>query len=365
MKISINQSTLSETLSVVQKGVSPRSTLPVLAGIYMETKGDQVVFQSTDLELSIRCAVPALVEEPGSTVLPGKILGDIVKNLSDAAVHIQTDDYGAVITCDQSSFSIKCMDPVDFPLFPSLQEEQSVILPFDDFSRMAKKVIRVASKDETRAILTGVLIEVAGGTMRMVATDSYRLAVAEASCPAPEKDFSAVLSGSFIADLASLARTGDDIRIGLAENQIVASYGETTFVNRRIEGNYPNYRQLLPNTCATICTVDRQALLAGVRRASLLGKSGVRVRFAVDSLTHTIQLSSNSQDVGSTQETVRCQVEGSDIEIGFNSYYVSEGLAAMDSSEVTFELQAPVKPGIFRATGEEKYLYLVMPVKMN
>ena len=365
MKVSINQSALSETLSIVQKGVSARSTLPILAGIYIETQGEELVFQSTDLELSIRCAIPALVEEAGRAVIPGKILGDIVKNLPDAAVHIQTDDVQAMIACDQSSFSIRCMDPIDFPLFPSLQEDQSVQLPFDDFARMAKKVFRVVSKDETRAILTGVLLEVAGGTMRMVATDSYRLAVAESPCPVSESDFSAVLAGSFIADLAALPRTGGDIRIGLAENQVVVSYGETTFVNRRIEGNYPNYRQLLPASSSTVCTVDRQMLLAAVRRASLLGKSGSRIRFAIDSVTHTIQLSSTTQEVGSTQETVRCQVEGSDIEIGFNSYYVSEGLAAMESSEITFELQASVKPGIFRGTGEENYLYLIMPVKMN
>ena len=365
MKVSINQTTLSETLSIVQKGVSPRTTLPILAGIFIETQGDQVVFQSTDLELSIKCAVPALVEEQGRAVIPGKILTDIVKSLPDAAVHMQIDDSGAVIACDQSSFSVRCMDPVDFPLFPSLQEDQSVSLPFEDFARMAKKVFRMVSKDETRAILTGVLLEVVGATMKMVATDSYRLAVAEAACPVVENDFSAVLAGSFIADLANLPRTGEDIRIGLADNQVIVSYGGTTFVNRRIEGNYPNYRQLLPASCTTICTVDRQALLAGVKRASLLGKSGSRVRFSVDSVTHTIQLSSTTQEVGSTQETVRCQVEGPDIEIGFNSYYVSEGLSAMDSSEVTFELQAPVKPGIFRGTGDENYLYLIMPVKMN
>ena len=364
MKVSINQSSLSEVLSVVQKGVSPRSTLPILAGIYMETVGEQVVFQSTDLELSIRCSIPALVEEAGRIVLPGKLISDIVKNLPDAAVHIQADENGAIIACDQSSFSIKCMDPVDFPLFPSVQEEQSVQMPFEVFSDMAKKVYRVVSKDETRAILTGVLLEIGSGCMRMVATDSYRLAVAE-SVYEGDVDFSAVIAGSFIADLAGLPRTGGDIRLGLAENQIVVSYGDTTFVNRRIEGNYPNYRQLLPSSCETKCTVNRQELLAGIRRASLLGKSGTQIRMSIDTPSNTIQITSTAQDIGSTQETVRCQVEGTDISIGFNSYYVSEGLSAMESDEVTFEVQASVKPGVFRGTGEENYLYLAMPVKLS
>ena len=365
MKVSISQSTLSEVLSVVQKGISARSTMPILAGIFMETRGDQVVFQSTNLELSVRCGVSALVEEPGRIVLPGKVIVDIVKSLPDAAVHISADDQGAVITCDRSSFSIRCMDPVDFPLFPSYQEEQSIRMPFEAFSTMAKKVFRVVSKDETRAILTGVLIEVQDGRIRMVATDSYRLAVAEAAYEGAAEGFKAVISGSFIADLAGLPHTGEDIILALAENQVIVTYGDTTFVNRRIEGNYPNYRQLLPNSYAMKATVNRQDLLGAVRRAALLGKSGAQVRLTVDNVSNVMQLTSNTQDVGSAQETVRCEVEGDGLEIGFNSYYVAEGLSAMSSENITFEAQAPVKPGIFRSSEEENYLYLVMPVKMN
>ena len=363
MKLSINQSELLNALSIVQKGLSGRSTLPVLAGIYVEATGDEVCFQTTDLELSIQYRTTALVEDEGAAVLPGKLIVDIVKNLPDAAVHIEATDTAAIISCDSSSFSIKCLNPADFPGFPEVVPEKQISIPFEAFSAMARKVSRVVSKDESRAILTGVLISVENGVFKMVATDSYRLGVAEASIESAASDFSAVLAGGFVSDLAGLPKTGEDISLALAENQIIVSYAGTVFVNRRIEGKYPNYKQLIPATYETRCVVDRAALAGAVKRASLLEHSGSQVRFSINVASQTIQLTT-SQDVGSTQEIVRASIEGSDVEIGFNSFYVSEGINAMGSSEVALEIQGPLKPGIMRGCGDENYLYLVMPVRI-
>ena len=327
MKFSINQSELLNALSIVQKGVSTRSTLPVLSGIYVEARGDEICLQTTDLELSIQFTATALVEEEGKTVFPGKLIVDIVKNLPDAAVHIEAAEDAAVISCDSSSFSIKCLSAEDFPGFPQVTPEQQITIPFEAFSAMARKVCRVVSKDESRAILTGVL------------------------------------AGGFVADLAGLPKTGEAISLALAENQIIVSYAGTVFVNRRIEGKYPNYKQLIPASYETRCLVDRNALLAAVRRASLLEHNRSQVRFSVNAPSQTIQLTT-SQDVGSTQEIVKAQVEGADVEIGFNSFYVVEGLSAMESSEVSLEIHGSLKPGILKGAPEENYLYLVMPVRL-
>lgn len=363
MRFSINQSEFLNALSIVQKGLSARSTLPVLSGIYVEASGDEVCFQTTDLELSIQFTSAALVEEEGRTVFPGKLMVDIVKNLPDAAVHVEASDDAAIISCDSSSFSIKCLNAEDFPGFPQVVPEQQITIPFGSFSAMARKVCRVVSKDESRAILTGVLIEVEDNMLKMVATDSYRLAVTETPLEGTNIEFSAVLAGSFVADLAGLPKTGESISLALAENQIIATYGGTVFVNRRIEGKYPNYKQLIPPSYETRCTADRNALLAAVRRASLLDHNRSQVRFSINVSSQTIQLTT-SQDVGSTQEIVKAQIEGADVEIGFNSYYVVEGLAAMESSEVALEVQGPLKPGIMKGSPEENYLYLVMPVRL-
>lgn len=362
MKFSINQSELLNALTIVQKGISPRATLPVLAGVFIQTRGDEVCFQTTDLEMSVQYTAASLVEEEGSIVLPGKLFIDIVKNLPDAAVHIEATTEGAMISCESTSFSIRSMDPSDFPGFPQVAPEQQISVPFDKFASMARKVCRVVSKDESRMILTGVLISVEEGTLKMVATDSYRLAVTECPLDGQVEDFSAVLSGSFVSDIAGLPKSGEGISLAVAENQAIVSYGGTVFVNRRIEGKYPNYKQLIPATCDTKCLISRSAMSAAVKRASLLNTAGSHVRFSVNVPSQTIQLTT-TQDVGSTQEIVKAQIEGDDVEIGFNGNYVIEGLNAMDSGEVSLELQGGMKPGIMKGV-DENYLYLVMPVRI-
>lgn len=365
MKFSINQSELQNALAVVLKGIATRSTLPILSGIYLDARGDSLTLQATDLELSIQYTVPALVEEEGRSVVPGKLFSDIVKNLPDAAVHVAAADDAAVITCDAASFSIKVLNADDFPGFPHVDVQQELSIPFSQFAAMVKRVARVVSKDESRAILTGVLITFAGSVLKMVATDSYRLAVTEAQLDEPAAEgFEAVISGSFLQELASLPRTEDALKIALAENQIVVTYRDTVFINRRIEGNFPNYNQLLPDSYATRVGLKVDHLVAGVKRASILGQSTSPVRFAIDAASQTVQLSSSAQDVGSAQEMIAAAVEGESVEIAFNYAYVLDGLASMSTEDVYLEVQSGLKPGIFRAGEGERFLFLVMPVRI-
>lgn len=366
MKFSINQSEIERALSTVMKGVSTRSTLPVLSGILVSAKGDEVVFQSTDLELSIQYSVVALVEEEGSAVLPGKLFSDIVKSLPDAAVTLEADDTSANVTCSSSAFSIKTLNPDDFPSFPHVDVSQTVEVPFMTFSSMVRKVARVVSRDESRAILTGILVTVEGDVLKMVATDSYRLAMAETTIPvSPTENFQAVISGVFMGDIASLEKSEENVTIALSENQIVITYMNTVFVNRRIEGNFPNYRQLLPSSYDARVGIDREALIAAVKRTSILGSTGSPVKFDINVPSQTVQLSAAMQDVGSALETVPCEGDGSDMEIAFNCSYVLDGLQAISTPTVYLEATSPLKPGIFRADAGENFLYLVMPVRIS
>ncbi|MBR3690424.1 MAG: DNA polymerase III subunit beta [Eggerthellaceae bacterium] len=365
MRFSINRVELQNAISVVLKGVSTRSTLPVLSGILITAEGDKINLQTTDLEVSIQYSAPALVEEEGRAVVPGKLFSEIVKNLPDAAVHVRAEDEQAFITCDTSSFSIKALNPDDFPGFPAVDIQQRIEIPFTQFASMVKRVSRVVSRDESRPILTGVLVTLESGLLRMVATDSYRLAVTEAALNSAADDFQAVISGSFLSEIASLPKTEANISLALAENQIVVTCQDTVFINRRIEGNFPNYKQLLPDTYVTRATIDVDHLVAGVKRASLMGSSSSPVRFDLNVASQTAQISAASQDIGSAQETLACEIEGEDVEIAFNYAYVLEGLGAVSSDEVYLEVQSSMKPGIFRAPAPESYLYLVMPVRLS
>ena len=353
MKFSINRTELANALSIVLKGVSTRSTLPVLSGILIEAAGDKIILQATDLELSIQYSVAALVEEEGRTVVPGKLFSEIVKNLPDAAVHVEATDDQAFVTCDTSSFSIRALNAEDFPGFPRVDVHQKIEIPFHQFSTMVKRVSRVVSKDESRAILTGVLITLEAGVLRMVATDSSA------------DEFHAVISGSFLSEIASLPKTESPVSLALADNQIVVTCEDTVFINRRIEGNFPNYKQLLPDGYATRATIEVDKLVASVRRASLLGSTSSPVRFDLNNASQTVQISAASQDVGSAQEIISCAIEGEDVEIAFNYAYVLDGLGSIATDEVYLEVQSALKPGIFRALEPENFLYLVMPVRIS
>ncbi len=366
MKFSINQSELQNALTVASKGIATRSTLPILSGICLDAEGDSITFQSTDLELSIQYTTAALVEAEGKVVVPGKLFSDIVKNLPDAAVHVESVDDTVFITCGSSSFSIKTLDAEDFPGFPEVDIDQEIEIPFSQFVSMVKRVSRVVSRDESRAILTGVLITLEESLLKMVATDSYRLAITEAELETSQtQNFQAVISGSFLNEIASLSSTNYPITLALAENQIVITYHNTVFINRRIEGTFPNYRQLLPETYTTRIGVDVESLAAGVKRTSLLGQSSSPVKLDINNDSNTLLLSAIAQDVGSAQETIDCAVEGEDVEIAFNYSYVLDGLAAIETEKVFLEVQSSLKPGIFKADEEENFLYLVMPVRIS
>lgn len=364
MRFSINKMELQNALAVVMKGVSSRSTLPILSGVLIEATTDAISLQSTDLELSVKVSAPALIEEPGKIVVPGKLFSDIVRSLPDAAVNVQSQETDIKLTCDTSTFSIRALNPEDFPGFPNVETSQSITVPFKTFSTMVKRVSRVASKDESRAILTGVLVEVENGELKMVATDSYRLALAKAPVENAAEDFSAVIAGTFLTDVCSVLATEADVTLALTENQIVITCEDTIFINRRIEGNYPNYRQLLPDDYNTRATIELSTLTSSVKRAAILSSSSAPMRFDLNNATQTIQIFVNSSDVGSVQETISCELAGDDVEIAFNSSYVSDGLSAIRGDKVYFDVQTSMKPGIFRTVDSDEFLYLIMPVRI-
>lgn len=366
MKFTISKSELANALNVVLKGISTHSSLPVLSGIYVQASKDKLKLQTTDLQMSIQYEVGALIEEEGQSVLPGKLFSEIVKNLTDAAVFVETTDDGAVITCDSSSFSIKTLDAEDFPGFPHVDIQQEVSIPFSQFASMVKKVARVVSKDDSRLILTGVLVTVEGSLLKMVATDSYRLAIAEADIPnITGQDFEAVISGNFLQEVASLNKSDEPLKLALAENQLVVTYQDTIFVNRRIEGSFPNYKQLLPDSYDTKVKMNVDHLVSGVKRTSLLSQSSSNVKFSLTPSTETVQLSAVSQDIGQAQEVISCEGEGEDIEIAFNYSYVLDGLQSVETEDVFLEVNDPLKPGIFKSDTQERFLYLVMPVRFS
>ncbi len=364
MKFNINKSELLNALTIVSKGASSRSTLPVLSGVYVKAQGGGLIMQTTDLERSVRYDVPALVEEEGAIVIPEKLLLDIVKQLPEAAVSFETFEGTVSVSCDQSSFVLKTLDAEDFPEFPAVDVMNRITVPFDDFCTMVKRVAKVASKDQSHAVLTGVLISTSDTGLKMVATDSYRLAVSEIDFAGCQQGFEAIVSGTFLQEVASLPKIDETIEIGLSQNQIVFTYQNMVFINRRIEGNFPNYKQLIPSSYVTQTCFSTQDLITAVKRVSLISSLSSPVKFDINDAAGNAVINTVSQDVGSAEVVLGCDVIGESTQIAFNHQYVLDGLASIPTQQVYLETQSPLKPGIFKSVGEEKFLYLVMPVRI-
>lgn len=364
MKISIARSELLDALTVVTKGLSSRTTLPILSGILMSASGDEIVLQSTDLEISIRSTAKANVPSEGSVVVPGRLISDIVRSLPEAAITLDASERDTMkVTCGQSSFDIKTLSPDDFPKFPEVKASESVTIPTETLVALVRQVSKAVSRDETRPVLTGVLLVVDAAVIRLVATDSYRLAIKEMPLEnAPSDRIEVVVPGRAIEEITKMAGSLESVTMGVAENQVVFEFGTTVYVSRRIEGTYPNYRQLIPKEVETTVTANREELLEAIKRVSLMAQHNAPVRLSITESTLT--LSARTQDVGEAKEDLMVKTEGADVEIAFNHAFLLDGVSASSDEELRFEATSPLKPGVFKSV-DGSYTYLVMPVRLS
>lgn len=256
MKFSITKEELNKALSVAISGVGLNSTLPIMAGIYMKASEKDLTLESTDLDYSCKVVVPAFVEEQGEAVLPGKLFYDIVRSFEDSKVSVVTDPSKAFITCEQAAFSTNVLNAEEFPGLPEVSSTNSVTMPFDSFQAMIKKVIKATSRDSSKGIYTGVFFEAAEGKVRAVTTDSYRLAIAEERIEDSNAQFSVVIPPHFLNEICSL-QSSERATIGFNENQVIIKVGGYEFVNRRLQGSFPDYRRLINSNNPTTVVVPK------------------------------------------------------------------------------------------------------------
>jgi DNA polymerase-3 subunit beta len=363
MKLSIARGELLDALTIVTKALSSRTTLPILSGILVTAAEGEVVLQSTDLEISIKNSAPAAVDEKGSAVLPGRLLAEVIRSLPEEAVRIETTSFDqARVTCGGASFSLRALSPDDFPKFPDLVPDTTVSLPADVLQSLAKKVSKAVSRDEARPILTGVLLVIDGSEIRMVATDSYRLAVATQLLEQPVAErIEVVVPGKAFDEIPRLSSAGDTVQLGISNNQVVFEFGSTVYVTRRIEGSFPNYRQLIPADGETRVVVSRVELEEAAKRVSLLAQHNAPLRLKVTE--NTLNLTAQTQDVGEATEDLMVSTEGEPIEIAFNHAFLVDGITSSDEESLVFLASTPLKPGVFRSVGDDSFTYLIMPVR--
>ena len=365
MKLTISKTELANAVNLVIRATASRPSVPSLSGILITATKDGIEFFTSDLETSIKTAANGIVEEEGQVAIAGKILSNIVKSLPETAVLLETDGELLCINAGQSAFAIRTINTADFNEFPTITSDQEISLSAATLAGMVKKVSKAVSRDETRVVLTGVLLTIDGPSIKMVSTDSFRLAVIEQiSEQAYDTPFEALIPGKALDEIARMTSENDTITITVSQNQVLFSFGTTALITRRLEGKFPNYQQLLPTEYTTKAIATHSELLESVRRVSLLALNNAAINLAVSAENQTLHLDAKSQELGTAEENLMVKTEGEDNTISINYSYFIDGLSVIDSEFVSIEIQDPLRPGIIRAP-EENFTYLVMPVRSN
>jgi DNA polymerase-3 subunit beta len=371
MKISASRERFLADLGIAVRGVSTRSGIQTLAGVMLQVGEGHVELQATDMELGVRVTTDAKVEREGSAVLPGRLLLDVVRSLprDEVTLEYRSSEGDAEVVSGPSRFRLRTLPADEFPRLPEAGGASLMRVPASAFVDTVNRVARSASRDETRPHLTGVLVSAADRELRMVATDSYRLSVKETTlADAVDGTLEANVPARTLQELSRIAPPEGDAEIEIAalEHQVVFRVGAVTLSSRLVEGRFPNYRQLLPESFEHELKVSGPELLDVVRRVSLLAQKNapLRMRFSEGEL----EISAQTPDIGEARESLPIAFGGEPLEIGFNPEFFRDGLESAESDELVLKLISPLRPGLIQSgggNGDGDFTYLVMPIRLN
>src|SRR5918992_1234494 len=366
MKVVCGRDELAEKLQVAGRGVSTRTSVQILAGVLLRAADGRLSLAATDMEISLRVSLDAQVEDEGSVVVPGRLLVDIVRLLPAGEVTIshRAEESVVEVVCGSATYRLHTYAAEDFPRLPEIDDGTAFAVEREPFLDTIARVSRSASRDESRPVLTGVLVRFEGEKLVMAATDSYRLSVKEtALTEGPGQELEAIVPARALAELARITQAGDPgtLQIGVQENQIVFGVDGVWLTARRIDGQFPNYKQLLPETFEAEVTIGREELLDVIRRTSLMAqrKSPLRLRFEDGELT----VSAHTQDIGEARESLPVSYAGEPLEIGFNAEFLRDGLESVTDDSVRVKLISPLRPGLIHGESDD-FLYLIMPIRL-
>ncbi len=363
LRITVPKDELASRLAIVARGVSTRTAVLVLGGIQLRAQGGRLHLAATDMEVSLRTELDCSVDGEGTVVVPGRLLLDISRSLpgSDVTIEHKPEEAVVVVTSDTANYRLHTYSSEDFPRLPEVELSSLHTVDRDALIDTVARVGRSASRDESRPVLTGILVRFEPGKIVMAATDSYRLAVKETPVEASLPDLEAIIPARALQELSRIAAGTDELQLGLQENHVVFGADGTWLTTRRIDGQFPNYRQLLPEQFDHELVLPRDELLEVVRRVSLMAQrnSPLRLRFAEGELT----VSAVTQDVGEARESLPAPYTGEAMEIGFNAEFLRDGLESVEADSIKFKLISPLRPAVLEGDTDD-YVYLIMPIRL-
>jgi DNA polymerase-3 subunit beta len=363
LKTTVARDELIRQLAIVSRAASTRTTVQVLAGILLRAESGSLQLSATDMEISLRSSLEADVGEEGAVVVPGRLLVDIARSLpgDDASIEHRAGEGIVEIVSGTATYRVHTYNAEDFPRLPDPTGTEMVSIDADALLATSAKVGRAASRDESRPVLTGILARFEGENLVMAATDSYRLAVKETSLSEPGPELDAIVPARALVELGRIAPGADELQLGVQENQVLFASDGVLLTTRRIEGQFPNYRQLLPESFEYEVVMPREELLEVVRRVSVMAQrnSPLRLRFAEGELT----VSAQTQDVGEARESMPAGFSGEAMEIGFNPEFLRDGIESAEGDELRLKLISPLRPAVLQGAGDD-FSYLIMPIRL-
>ncbi|MBP5186405.1 MAG: DNA polymerase III subunit beta [Clostridiales bacterium] len=366
MKFTCSQGALARALNTVSKAVSIRTTIPILKGILLTVKDNELTMTASDLDLSIETKLDVQSIEDGRAVVNSKLFSEIIRKLPNAVVKMEEEDGKMEIACLGSNFSIVSLPADEFPAIGMVNQLNKIEINKDILKDLIKKTTFAASIDEKKGILVGCLLKFYENKLEVAALDGFRLAVANAEVGA-EEERSVVIPARILMEIQKILMESSEeeaVSLVLDNKKAEIITKETRIVARLLEGEFIKYNDIIPKTYKTRCIVNREEMLSGIERASLLAKEGKNNLIRLDVSGSRIIITSRSEE-GNSKEVISTECEGEDLIIGFNSKYVSDVLKAVNDEEVVLEMSSPVSPCLIKPLEGDSYVYLVLPVRIS
>ncbi len=368
MKISLPTAELLTQLQTVTRVASTRTAVQALSGVKLAVAEEGTQLLATDMDVGLCVPLQADAERPGEVVLPARLLLDVARALPHERVSLElrTAEQDVELISGPATFHLRTLRVEDFPALPTASPENRVVLPAEAFVQTVSRVARSASKDETRPILTGILMAAAEQELRMVATDSYRLSVKQTKLESPlEGTLEANVPARALQELVRIAQQVENttLSVSVGQNQVIFQLDGITLSSRLLDGQFPNYRQLLPESVEHELRLATAELTEVVRRISLMAQKNtpLRLGFSEGELT----VSAQTPDVGEASETIPAPFHGEPFEIGFNPEFLRDGLESVESDELVLKLISPLRPGLIESPESGDFVYLIMPIRLN
>lgn len=364
MKFSVSQEKLIAGLQTVQNVVSTRTTLPILSNVLLQAEDGKLRFTTTDLDVGVRASIDATVDKPGATTLPARRLFTIIRELSASEVTIEVDSKNAAsIRSGPSFFKILGLPEEEFPPLPTFEDAKVFTISQKDLRDGLRKTAYAISTDETRYVLNGILFSFKESKLTLVATDGRRLALVDLELEFPRShETEVIVPTKAVTELSRLLGDEGEVKLSIGQNQLAFEVGGTLVVSKLIEGNYPNYKQVIPGEARERVTLERETFLQSVRRVSLLASeksNSVKLVFS----KNNIEIAANTPDVGEARESLAVQYRGKDFSIAFNPEFLMAPLRHLPTDEVFLDLIDEMSPGVIKI--QSPFLYVLMPMRIS